>query len=81
MITPSVSCGRRAQEITGIGWGIMGNPTLQFRHRIGSAGVGKLPSFEQVVGFGVELTIIRGEVQVDPKTQKVRFSVGFTFAR
>ena len=61
--------------------GIMGNPTLQFRHRIGSAGVGKLPSFEQVLGFGVELTIIRGEVQVDPRTRKVRFSVGFTFAR
>jgi hypothetical protein len=61
--------------------GIMGNPTLQFRDRIGSAGVGKLPAFEQILGFGVELTIIRGEVQVDPRTRKLRFSVGFTFAR
>ena len=61
--------------------GIMGNPTLQLRHRLGGAGLGKLPSLEQMLGFGVDLTIIRGEVQVDPKRQKVRFAVGFTFAR
>ena len=61
--------------------GIMGNPTLQLRHRLGSTGLGKLPPLEQMLGFGVDLTIIRGEVQVDPKRQKVRFAVGFTFAR
>lgn len=61
--------------------GLLGIPTLQLRHRIGSAGLGKLPAFEQMIGVGVMLTIIRGEVQLDPNTGKVRFGVGFSFSR
>jgi hypothetical protein len=61
--------------------GILGIPTLQFRHRMGSAGVGRLPSLEQMIGVGVSLTIVRGEVQLDPVSGKVRFGAGFTFSR
>jgi hypothetical protein len=61
--------------------GFLGIPTLQLRHRIGSAGVGRLPSFEQVIGAGVMLTVVRAEVQVDPSSGRVRFGAGFTFAR
>lgn len=61
--------------------GLFGVPTLQFRHRLGSAGLGKLPDFEQMIGAGLMLTIIRGEVLVDPASGKVRFAAGFTFSR
>jgi len=61
--------------------GLFGVPTLQFRHRLGSAGLGKLPDLEQMIGAGLMLTIIRGEVLVDPASGKVRFSAGFTFSR
>lgn len=61
--------------------GILGNPTLLFRHRLGSAGLGGLPAFEQVVGAGVMLVFIRGEVQLDAATGRVRFSTGFSFSR
>jgi hypothetical protein len=61
--------------------GLFGIPTLQLRHRIGSAGVGKLPSFEQVIGAGVMLTVVRAEIQMDPASKRFRFGAGFTFAR
>jgi hypothetical protein len=61
--------------------GILGIPTLLFRHRIGSAGLGRLPAFEQMVGVGILLTILRGEIQIDPATGKVRGGVGFSFSR
>ncbi len=61
--------------------GAFGNPSLQFRHRLGSAGIGALPRFEQMVGVGLSLTIVRGEVQMDPATGKLRLSAGFTFSR
>jgi len=61
--------------------GLLGMPTLLFRHRIGSAGLGKLPSFEQVVGVGVLLTIVRAELQFDPARQHVRGTIGFSFSR
>jgi hypothetical protein len=61
--------------------GLLGEPTLQIRHRLGSAGVGRLPTLEQVVGLGVMLTLIRGEIQLDPATGDTRFSVGFSFSR
>lgn len=72
---------RYAIPLLNIRVGMLGNPTLQFRHRLGSAGLSKLPSFEQVIGVGVSLTIIRGELQMDPSSGKVRASVGFTFSR
>ena len=61
--------------------GILGELTMQLRHRLGSAGISKLPSLEQVVGVGAMLTFIRAEVQVDPATGDLRFSTGFSFSR
>lgn len=61
--------------------GFMGIPTLQLRHRLGSAGVSSLPSLEQMIGVGLSLTIIRGELRLDPARTRVKFTVGFTFAR
>lgn len=61
--------------------GLLGEPTLLFRHRMGSAGLGQLPAFEQVVGVGVLLTILRVELQMDPVGGQVRFSTGFSFSR
>ena len=61
--------------------GAFGSPVLQLRHRIGAAGLGSLPTFEQMVGLGVSLTVIRGEFQFDPATQRGRVTAGFTFSR
>jgi hypothetical protein len=61
--------------------GLLGSPTLQLRHRLGSAGVGALPAFEQMVGVGIALTVVRGEIQLEPTSRKVRFGAGFTFSR
>jgi hypothetical protein len=72
---------RYSIPLTRITLGFMGVPTLQLRHRLGSAGVTELPKLEQMIGVGVSLTVIRGEVRLDPATNRVKFSVGFTFAR
>lgn len=61
--------------------GIFGIPTLLLRHRLGSAGVSELPSFEQVIAVGVMLTLIRAEIHIDPATGKTRKSAGFSFSR
>lgn len=61
--------------------GLLGEPTLIFRHRMGSAGLGRLPAFEHVVGAGVLLTILRVELQMDPVRGKFRVSTGFSFSR
>jgi hypothetical protein len=52
-----------------------------FRHRIGSAGLGGLPAFEQMLGLGISLAVIRAELQMDPVDGKFRFGGGFTFSR
>jgi hypothetical protein len=62
-------------------FGMFGNPVLQFRHRIGAAGLGTLPALEQMVGLGLSLTIIRGEIQFDPVSRGTRAAAGFTFSR
>ena len=72
---------RYSVPLVNIRVGILGVPTLLLRHRIGSAGLGRLPSFEQMVGVGVMLTIVRGEVVYDPSRKKARASVGFSFSR
>lgn len=61
--------------------GMFGNPTLLLRHRLGGAGLGKLPDLEHVIGAGVMVVFIRGEVQLDASTGDVRFSTGFSFSR
>lgn len=72
---------RYSVPLLNVRFGLFGNPTLLLRHRIGSAGLGRLPSFEQVIGAGVSLMIIRGEIQLDPVRGDVRASVGFSFSR
>jgi hypothetical protein len=72
---------RYSVPLLNVRFGIFGIPTLLLRHRIGSAGFGDLPSFEQMIGVGVMLTILRGEIQIDPASGKVRTSVGFSFSR
>lgn len=61
--------------------GILGELTLQLRHRLGSAGLSRLPNFQQVLGVGAMLTFLRGEIQLDPATGDMRMSAGFSFSR
>lgn len=72
---------RYAIPLLNVTVGMFGNPTLLLRHRLASAGVGRLPHFEQIVGVGVMILWLRGEVQVDATTGKARFSTGFSFSR
>jgi hypothetical protein len=72
---------RYSIPLVNVRFGILGVPSVQLRHRIGSAGLGKLPSLEQMIGVGLSLTIVRAEIQVEPTSGKVRFSTGFTFSR
>ena len=72
---------RYSIPLTRVNVGFMGMPTLQLRHRVGGAGSDILPELEQMLGVGISLTVIRGEVQIDPSSGKARFSLGFTFAR
>jgi hypothetical protein len=61
--------------------GLLGSPTLIFRHRLGSAGLRKLPNFEQIIGVGAMVTFIRGELLIDPATGELRGSFGLSFSR
>ena len=61
--------------------GRLGMPTLLLRHRLGSAGLSRLPTLEQAGGVGVIVSILRAEVVIDPATQDTRISVGLSFAR
>jgi hypothetical protein len=72
---------RYAIPLPNVRLGLLGMPTLQLRHRIGSAGLGALPDFEQMVGFAVSLRIIRAEIQLDPASGRTRVGIGFTFSR
>jgi hypothetical protein len=59
----------------------VGIPTLLLRHRLGSAGIGRLPALEQALGVGLIVALVRGEFVIDPATRKTRISVGLSFAR
>ena len=59
----------------------LGPPTVSLRHRVGSAGVGRLPRFVQNVGPMVTLSFVRAEYTIDPATRDSRFKVGLSFAR
>ena len=67
--------------ISKVSLGFLGIPTLLLRHRVGSAGIGSLPDFEQMLGLGVVLTFARAELQLDPASGKVRLSGGLSFSR
>ena len=59
----------------------LGPPTVSVRHRIGSAGVGRLPRFVQNVGPVITLSFVRAEYTVDPASRDSRFRIGLAFAR
>ena len=67
--------------LTGVNLGLLGSPAVFLRHRVGSAGVGNLPDFEQLLGLGVIVAIARAELELDPPSGKVRFSAGLSFSR
>ncbi|HEX7939668.1 MAG TPA: hypothetical protein VF483_11835, partial [Gemmatimonadaceae bacterium] len=72
---------RYSIPVTGIDLGEFGNPALQLRHRTAAAGFGSLPRFETMIGVGVAVVFVRGEVQMNPATGKARLAAGFTFSR
>lgn len=72
---------RYSYPLAKITLGILGMPTLLLRHRLGSAGLTRLPHFDQVLGVGVLLTFVRAELQIDPATGKTRLSAGLSISR
>lgn len=59
----------------------VGPPTVSIRHRIGSAGVQRLPRFVQNVGPLVTVSFFRMEYTIDPATRDSRFRIGLSFGR
>jgi hypothetical protein len=59
----------------------VGSPTFAIRHRIGSAGIQRLPRFVQNVSAMVSLSFVRAEYTFDPATRDSRFKLGLSFAR
>lgn len=72
---------RYSVPLVNVRLGILGIPTVLLRHRLGSAGLGGLPAFEQLIGMGVMLTIFRVELQFDPVRGEARLTSGFSFSR
>ena len=61
--------------------GLLGSPSLVLRHRLGSAGLGRLPAFAQVLGLGLQMTLVRAEVLLDPVGGGVRAGAGLSLTR
>jgi hypothetical protein len=59
----------------------IGSPTLMFRHILGGAGVGTLPSLVQNVGARLSVSLVRVELVVDPASGHTRLGAGVSFAR
>jgi len=59
----------------------LGAPTFTLRHRVGSAGVQRLPKFVQNVGAMVTLGLFRVEYSVDPASRKSHVGASLSFAR
>ncbi|HUQ81297.1 MAG TPA: hypothetical protein VM076_09180 [Gemmatimonadaceae bacterium] len=59
----------------------LGAPTVSLRHRVGSAGVQRLPRFVQNVGAILTLSFFKLEYTIDPATSDSRFAVGLSFVR
>lgn len=60
---------------------IVGTPSLTLRHMIGSAGIRRLPSFEQNLGIRAALSFLRFDAVVDPARREWDFGFGLTMAR
>jgi hypothetical protein len=59
----------------------VGSLTMGLRHRIGSAGVQRLPRFVQNIGPVMSLGFVRIDYVIDPATNDSRFTIGLSFAR
>jgi hypothetical protein len=60
---------------------ILGAPSLTLRHMIGSAGVGRLPAFEQNLVLRIALSFVRFDAAVDPARREWEFGFGLSLAR
>jgi hypothetical protein len=60
---------------------LVGPPTVVIRHSMGSAGVGRLPELEQATGLRLIVSLLYGEVMLDPVSGHTHSSVGLSFAR
>jgi hypothetical protein len=59
----------------------IGSPVIAIRHRVGSAGVQRLPKFVQNVGVQASLSFLRVDFAIDPATRKHRTAVSLAFER
>ena len=59
----------------------VGAPVLTLRHRVGSAGVQRLPRFVQNVGAMATVSFLRLEYAMDPASRKDHISLAVAFAR
>lgn len=61
---------------------LVGAPVLTFRHIMGSAGVGNLPSLEQEIGIGLGLSALRIDYTVDvAKSRGHKISLGLSLGK
>lgn len=58
-----------------------GVPTVAMRHIIGSAGVGRLPPFEQDLGLALVASFVRLQFDIDPATGDSLFGVALAIIR
>lgn len=54
-----------------------GPPLLTLRHSIGSAGVGRLPTFVQNIGVRLTVAVIRFDYTIDPATRESKTDISF----
>lgn len=67
--------------ITWLDLAVVGSPSITLRHIIGTAGVGRLPAFEQNLGLRLALSFVRFDAVVDPATRTWNFGFGLSMAR
>lgn len=60
---------------------LVGAPSITVRHIIGSAGIRKLPAFQQNLGVRAALSFLRFDVVVDPARREWDFGFGLSMAR
>ena len=59
----------------------IGPPIVTVRHRVGSAGVQRLPRFVQNVGLMATLSFLRIEYAIAPATRKDHVGISLAFGR
>ena len=60
---------------------VLGAPSITLRHMIGSAGIRKLPAFQQNLGVRAAMSFLRFDAVVDPARREWDFGFGLTMAR